>query len=112
MDPDDATIEWDAPGAEFVEVIISGGESDFDVIVPGSITRLDVPPQVFEPDTEYDIELLSIAENGNRTITRSSFVTSSGDDDDEAEEDEAEEDEGDEDEEDEDEEDEEDEDDE
>ncbi len=77
VDPDNTVVEWDAPDAEQVEVIIENEETGdvFDVIVSGSITSLNVPPQFLEPDTEYKIEILAIAENGNRTIAESDFVT-------------------------------------
>jgi hypothetical protein len=77
VDPNNAVISWNAPGAELVEVIIESEENDnvFDVIVSGSETSLDVPSQFLEPDTEYKIEVLAIAENGNKTITESTFVT-------------------------------------
>ena len=78
VDPDNTVIEWDAPGAEFVEIIIGDDlGQDFDVIVSGETTNLDLPPQFLQPDTEYDIEVLAISENGNKTITVSSFVTAS-----------------------------------
>jgi hypothetical protein len=47
----------------------------FEAIVSGSVTSLNVPPQFLEPDMEYKIELLAYAENGNRTIVESTFVT-------------------------------------
>ena len=77
VDPDDTVVEWDAPGAERVEVIIENEDTGdvFDVIVSGSTTSLDVPPQFLEPDTEYKIEILAISKNGNRTIVESTFVT-------------------------------------
>ncbi len=77
VDPNNTVVTWNAPGAEQVEVIIENEESGdvFDVIVSGSVTSLNVPPQFLEPDTEYKIEILAIAENGNRTIAESDFVT-------------------------------------
>ncbi len=77
VDPNNTTVTWQAPGAEKVEIIISDEEQgfDFDVIVPASVTSLDVPPQFLEPDTEYKIEILAIAPNGNKAIVESDFVT-------------------------------------
>ena len=77
VDPANATVRWSAPGAELVEIIISSeeDESDFDVIVPGSTNSMDIPAQFLQPNTEYKIEILSIAENGNKTITESFFKT-------------------------------------
>ena len=84
VDPEDAEVEWDAPGAELVEVIIESDESEavFDVIVEADTESLEIPEEFLEPGTEYKIEILAIAENGNKTITESTFVTE-GDDDDE-----------------------------
>ncbi len=77
VDPNNTVVTWNAPGAEQVEVIIENEESGdvFDVIVSGSITSLNVPPQFLEPEAEYKIEILAIAENSNRTIAESTFVT-------------------------------------
>ncbi len=84
VDPEETVVEWNAPGAELVEIIIGSDdfEACFDVIVEGDEGDLDIPEQFLEPNTEYKIELLAIAENGNKTIVESTFVTSSGDDDD------------------------------
>jgi hypothetical protein len=77
VDPNAAVVEWDAPGAELVEVIIENEESGevFDVIVAGTVMSLDVPPQFLLPGMEYKIEILAISENGNKTIAESTFVT-------------------------------------
>ena len=85
VNPKDVEVEWDAPGAELVEIIIESDDSEavFDVIVEADVESLDIPEQFFEPETEYKIEILSISENGNKTITESTFVTGEpGDDDD------------------------------
>ncbi len=77
VDPNNTVVTWNAPGAELVEIIIESEDIDgtFDVIVPSSITSLNVPPQFLMPDAEYKIEILVIGENGNRTIAESTFVT-------------------------------------
>ncbi len=77
VDPNNTIVTWNAPGAEQVEVIIENEDTGdvFDVIVSGAITSLNVPPQFLQPDTEYKIEILAIADNGNRTIAESDFVT-------------------------------------
>lgn len=79
VDPENTVVTWESNGAEEVEIIIEDEESGhvFDVIVSGDITSLTVPPEFLEPDTEYKIEILLIAENGNRTIAESDFVTAS-----------------------------------
>ena len=85
LDPDEVEIEWKAPGAELVEIIIESEETDalFDVIVEADLESMEVPEEFFEPNTEYKIEILSIAENGNKTITEHIIFTSGDDDDDE-----------------------------
>lgn len=79
VDPRQTVVEWNAPGAEQVEVIIESDEVDdvLDITVSGSIRRLRVPAQFLTPGTEYKIEILAIAENGNRTIAESTFRTGS-----------------------------------
>jgi hypothetical protein len=75
----DAVVEWNAPGAGLVEIIINHPElgHTFDVTLPASARRLKVPPQFLTPGQEYKIEILAISENGNRTIVESTFRTSS-----------------------------------
>jgi hypothetical protein len=70
-------VRWSAPGAEQVEVIIESDElSDvLDITVSGSIDRLTIPRQFLRPGREYKLEILAIAENGNRTIAESTFRT-------------------------------------
>jgi hypothetical protein len=77
VDPDNAVVTWNAPGAELVEVIIESDELPhvFDVTVSGSTTSLTIPPQFLAPGTEYKIEVLAIGANHNRTIVESTFVT-------------------------------------
>jgi len=77
VDPRNTVVRWNAPGAELVEIIIEHPDlgHNFDVIVSGSTTRLTVPPQFLRRGKEYKIEILSIAENGNRTIVESTFRT-------------------------------------
>ncbi len=78
VDPRDVVVEWNAPGAEQVELIIEQDELGhvLDITLSGSSKRLRVPPQFLRPGMEYKIELLSISENGNRTIAESTFRTS------------------------------------
>jgi hypothetical protein len=70
-------VEWNAPGAEQVEIIVSSDAVDdnLDVIIANSVKRLRIPPQFLHPGLEYKIEILSISENGNKTITESTFRT-------------------------------------
>lgn len=77
VDPNDTVVEWSAPGAEQVEIIIEQEDLGevLDVIVSEESGELSLPPQFLRPDTEYKIEILAIHENGNRTIAESTFVT-------------------------------------
>lgn len=77
VDARNLVVEWNAPEAEKVEIIIEQDELEdvFDVIFSGSTRRLRVPPQFLQPGLEYKIEILSIAENGNRVIAEGTFET-------------------------------------
>jgi hypothetical protein len=79
VDPRNTLVRWDAPGADLVEIIIEQDELGhvFDVTLAATNTRLNVPPQFLRPGREYKIEILAIAENGNRTIAESTFRTRS-----------------------------------
>ena len=83
VDPEEMVVEWSAPGAELVEIIIESEDTDatLDIIVEDDEGELEVPEQFLEPNAEYKLELLAIAENGNKTIVEHTFTTSSGDDD-------------------------------
>jgi hypothetical protein len=75
VDRNDLVVEWSAPGAEQVEIIIESDEVDdvLDVTLSGEKRRLRIPPQFLTPGVEYKLEILSIAENGNRTLAESTF---------------------------------------
>jgi hypothetical protein len=77
VDPKNTVVEWNAPGAEQVEVIIEQDEREdvLDITLSGAVRRLRVPAQFLVPGLEYKIEILSIGENGNRVITESTFET-------------------------------------
>jgi hypothetical protein len=77
VDHRSTVVEWSAPEAEKVEIIIEQDELEhvLDVILSGDARRLRVPPQFLQPGLEYKIEILSIGENGNRIITESTFQT-------------------------------------
>jgi hypothetical protein len=76
VDPNNTVVQWNIADAEQVEVIIENDEleSVFDVTLSG-VSSLNVPPQFLVPGKEFKIELLAIAENGNRTIVESTFRT-------------------------------------
>jgi hypothetical protein len=77
VDPRFAAVRWEAPGAEQVEIIIEQDELGhvLDVTLSGTTTRLSIPRQFLRQGREYKIEVLAIAENGNRTIAESTFRT-------------------------------------
>jgi hypothetical protein len=79
VDPKHTVVEWNAPGAEQVELIIEQDELGhvLDITLSGSTKRLRVPPQFLTPGMEYKIEILSISENGNRILAESTFRTGS-----------------------------------
>jgi len=70
------TIDGDPIDIAAYEVIVEGDELKIDVLMPADAgTTLTVPAEALEPGTEYDVEVLALAENGNQTITESCFVT-------------------------------------
>ncbi len=74
----DLVIVWQAiPGIASFEVIVSNEDTGAEMTVPlpATATTLHVPEEFLEPDTEYKVEVLSIAGNGNKTITEREFVT-------------------------------------
>ncbi len=77
VDRKNTVVEWNAPGAEQVEVIIEQEEREdvLDITLSGDVRRLRVPAQFLVPGLEYKIEILSVGENGNRVITESTFET-------------------------------------
>jgi hypothetical protein len=77
VDPKNTVVEWNAPGAEQVEVIIGQDEREdvLDITLSGNVRHLRVPARFLVPGLEYKIESLSIGENGNRVITESTFKT-------------------------------------
>jgi hypothetical protein len=77
VDPRNTVVEWTAPGAEQVEIIIEQDELEhvLDITLSADTRRLRVPAQFLRPGMEYKIEVLSTGENGNRIITESTFRT-------------------------------------
>ena len=71
-----ATIDGDPIDVEAYEVIVEHDDLIFDVVMSADAgTSLTIPMELLEPGTEYDFEVLAIAENGNQTITETCFVT-------------------------------------
>lgn len=58
------------------EVIVEGGDVNFDVVIPAAAgTTVTVPPEVLEPGADYIFEVLAIEKGGNQTITEGCFAT-------------------------------------
>ncbi len=75
-DPVTETTEGDPIEITGYEVIVEGDDVEvFDVILPADATSVTVPAGLLLPGTEYEFEVLAIAENGNQTITETCFVT-------------------------------------
>lgn len=81
QDRDNTVIRWNMvttpPGITIAtyEVVIEHDPRVFDVTLPGTATSVTVPPEFLEPGTQYLFEVLAKAQNGNQTITESSFST-------------------------------------
>ena len=78
VDLNDTVITWDAvAGAVAYEVIVENEDLgvEMSVRVPASVRSLQVPPTFLTPNTEYDVEVLAISANGNKTISESNFMT-------------------------------------
>ena len=77
MDPTNTVINWNAvttpPGTNIVgyQVIVERADAlrIFDIKLPGTATSVTVPPEFFEPGTQYKFEVLAIEAGGNQTIT-------------------------------------------
>ena len=94
VDPNNTVIEWkpvtqsingkpvDIAGYEVIvgKIVRTPRPAGFSKIVLSahvtpSTTSLTVPPEFFEPATEYDFEVLALEAGGNQTISSSSFST-------------------------------------
>ncbi|MGH7476963.1 MAG: hypothetical protein ACRELD_11780 [Longimicrobiales bacterium] len=78
VDADNTVIEWRRiAGVQGYEVIVENQESELTLsaLLGPDATRLTVPAEFMERDTEYKAEVLAIAENGNKTITEHVFRT-------------------------------------
>ena len=52
------------------------GTFGFTMNLPPSVTEITIPKEVFEPDSDYSLEVLAIEDNGNQSINATSFTTS------------------------------------
>ena len=77
VDPGNVVVTWEADGAESVEIIIEDDEEEniISILVSESEGELTMPPEYFEEGTEYKLEVISTAENGNKTIIENEFMT-------------------------------------
>jgi hypothetical protein len=78
LDRTNTVIEWQAiPGIAGFEVIVENEDAGAEMTVPlpATTTRLHVPEEFLDPGTGYKVEVLAIAENGNKTIAEREFVT-------------------------------------
>jgi hypothetical protein len=93
VDPNDVTVEWDdvteTVDGEPVnitgyEVIVTKenhvdphgfSQPIYDVHVGPDRNSLSVPAEFFDPDNEYELEVLALEESGNQTISVSFFTT-------------------------------------
>jgi hypothetical protein len=78
LDRASAVIEWEViPGIAGFEVIVENEDvgAEMSVPLPAGATSLHVPREFLDPETEYKVEVLAIARNGNKTITERVFFT-------------------------------------
>jgi hypothetical protein len=69
----DVTTSIEGEPLEIVRYEVIVGEDVFDVHLEG--TMVTVPSELLKPGTEYEFEILAIAQGGNQTITETCFVT-------------------------------------
>lgn len=77
-DRDEVVIRWrPIAGIASYQVIVANSDLGVELAVDlkPSVTRLRVPSEFLQGHTEYDVEVLAIGRNGNKTITQSSFLT-------------------------------------
>ncbi len=77
VDPGNVVVTWESEGAESVEIIIEDEEEEgiISILVSEDEGELTMPPEYFEAGTEYKLEVISTAENGNKTIIENEFMT-------------------------------------
>ncbi len=78
VDPDNTIISWNAIGGlDSYEVIVGNEDSGFSISVElgPDATSVTIPSEFMEAGADYKAEILSIAMNGNKTITEIEFST-------------------------------------
>lgn len=78
VDPDNTVISWNAIGGlDSYEVIVGNEDSGFSISVElgPDATSVTIPSEFIEPGADYRAEILSIAMDGNKTITEYEFST-------------------------------------
>jgi len=84
VDPEEVVVTWSAvttPAGIHIEsyqVIVTNDEDprfEYNVRVSADTTSLSVPAEFFEPETEYELEILAVEESGNQTISVLFFRT-------------------------------------
>jgi hypothetical protein len=78
LDRTHTIIQWEAiPGIAGFEVIVENEDLGAEMTVPlsAATTRLHVPEEFLDPDTEYKVEVLAVGSNGNKTIAEREFIT-------------------------------------
>ncbi len=90
VDPNDLLIEWEPVTMSTIhnppqvpvdivayQVIVTRDDPKrvYDVTVPPHVTAISVPPEFFEEETEYELEIIAIEESDNQTISLLFFET-------------------------------------
>ena len=80
FNPVTVDTEGDPIDIQYYEVVVEKEEDDpilqvFSVILPPTVTSVEVPAQFLEPDTEYKLEVIAVEESGNKTITEAGLFT-------------------------------------
>jgi hypothetical protein len=84
VDPNGFTVTWDPvtrpAGVDIVRyiVIVTQGEREVSMDLPGSARSASIPGEFLEPGTECELEVLARERSGNQTIAAVEFRTRQG----------------------------------